>query len=81
MIAFIEQLTRDGGSGPVTREKARKVASKPKMGRPKSFVFSYRPPTKAFNLSLKFTRSDVDKTEVIATLEGIIAELRKARDN
>jgi len=81
MIAFIEQLTKDGATGPVTREKARKVASKPKMGRPKAFIFSYRPPTKAFNLSLKFTRSDVDKTEVIATLEGIIAELRKSRDN
>jgi hypothetical protein len=81
MVAFIQQLTKGGGSGPVTREQARKVASKPKMGRPKSFVFNYRPPTKAFQLNLKFTRADVDKTEVIATLEGIIAELRRARDN
>jgi ParB family chromosome partitioning protein len=80
MTEFIEQLTKDGGAGSVTREKARRVAAKPKPGRPKSFVFQYRPPTKAFHLNLKFQRSDVDKTEVIAALEGIIAELRKAKE-
>ena len=83
MTALIEELTREGKPGGITREQARKVVAHhpAKAGRPKAFVFQYRPPTKAFNLSLKFTRSDVDKTEVIATLEGIIAELRKARDN
>ncbi|MEZ5320185.1 MAG: ParB/RepB/Spo0J family partition protein [Vicinamibacterales bacterium] len=73
MVALIEQLTRDG---QVTREKARKVAAKPKAGRPKAFVFQYRPPTKAFNLKLQFRKSDVDKTEVISALEAIIEELR-----
>jgi hypothetical protein len=42
-------------------------------------VFKYHPPTKAFHLSLKFKRSEVDRTEVIAALEAIIAELRKGR--
>ncbi len=80
MIALIEQLTRDGAGG-VTREQARKaVAAKPsKPGRPKAFVFQYRPPTKTFNLRLQFRKSDVDRTEVIAALERIIAELRKER--
>jgi len=77
MIAFIERLTRDGSGAPVTREQARKVAAKPKPGRPKAFVFQYRPPTKTFNLKLQFKKSDVDKKEVISALEGIIAELRK----
>jgi ParB family chromosome partitioning protein len=76
MIAFIEQLTRDGQTGP-TREQARKVAAKPKPGRPKAFVFQYKAPTRNFNLKLQFKKSEVDRTEVIAALEGIIAELRK----
>jgi ParB family chromosome partitioning protein len=75
MIALIEQLTRDGRN--VTREDARKAAAKPKPGRPRSFVFQYRPPTKAFNLKLQFRKGDVNKTEVIAALESIIAELRR----
>ena len=79
MIAFIEQLTRDASAGTVTREMARKVAAKPKPGRPKSFVFQYRPPTKSFNLKLQFKKSDVDKSEVIAALMGIIEELKSSR--
>jgi ParB family chromosome partitioning protein len=78
MIAFIEKLTRDGGSAGVTREQARRVAAKPKPGRPKAFVFQYRPPAKTFNLKLQFKKSEVDKAEVIAALEGIIDELKSS---
>jgi len=78
MIAFVEQLTRDGKSGAPTREVARRVAAKPKPGRPKAYVFQYRPPEKTFNLKLQFRKSDVDRDEVIAALEGIIDELRKS---
>ena len=78
MIALIERLTRDGGGAAVTREQARKVVAKPKAGRPKAFVFSYRAPAKTFNLKLQFKKADVDKSEVIAALEGIIKELRKS---
>jgi len=76
MIALIDQLTRDGGG--VTREQARKATARPKPGRPKAFVFQYRPPTKTFNLRIQFKKSEVDRTEVIAALEAIIADLRKA---
>jgi ParB family chromosome partitioning protein len=77
MIAFVEQLTRDG-HGPVTRERAREAVAKtaPKVGRPKAFVFQYKPPSKHFNLKLQFRKSDVDRSEVIAALEAIIQELR-----
>jgi ParB family chromosome partitioning protein len=78
MIALIERLTRDGGGAAVTREQARKVVAKPKAGRPKAFVFNYRAPAKTFNLKLQFKKADVDKSEVIAALEGIIKELRKS---
>ena len=76
MIALIEKLSRDGG---VTREVARKETAKPKPGRPKAFVFSYKAPTKAFNLHLKFTKSKVERDEVISALEAIIKELRAQR--
>jgi ParB family transcriptional regulator, chromosome partitioning protein len=78
MVAFVEQLTR---TGAVTREQARTVAAKgqAKLGRPKAFVFQYRPQTKAFNLKLQFRKSDVDRSEVIAALEAIISELRQQR--
>lgn len=76
MIAFVEELTRKAANGGVTREQARSVAAKGKPGRPKAYVFQYRPQTKAFNLKLQFRKSDVDRTEVIAALEAIIAELR-----
>ena len=80
MVAFVEQLTRTG-AGAVTREQARTAAAKnqPKLGRPKAYVFQYRPQTKAFNLKLQFRKSDVDRTEVIAALEAIILDLRQQR--
>lgn len=80
MIALIEQLTREG-HGAVTREQARRAAAaKPsKIGRPRAFVFQYRPAAKTFNLRLQFRKSDVDRTEVIAALESIISELRKEK--
>ena len=77
MIALIEELTRGGA---VTREQARKAtAAKPsKLGRPKAFVFQYKQPAKTFNLKLQFRKSDVDRSEVIAALQEIIEELKKA---
>ena len=76
MIALIEKLTRNGGA---TREQARKETAKPKPGRPKSFVFAYKAPTKAFNLQLKFNKSKVEREEVISALEAIIEDLRNAK--
>jgi ParB family transcriptional regulator, chromosome partitioning protein len=75
MVALIEKLSRDGG---VTREAVRKEKeiAKPKAGRPKHYTFSYKAPTKAFNLQLRFTKSRVDKDEVIEALQAIIKELK-----
>jgi ParB family chromosome partitioning protein len=73
MVALVEKMSRDGG---VTRAEVRKETAKPKPGRPKAYVFSYKAPTKAFNLQLKFSKSRVDRDEVISALEAIIKELR-----
>jgi ParB family chromosome partitioning protein len=75
MIALIERLSRDGGA---TREAVRKEkeTARPKAGRPKHYTFSYKAPTKAFRLQLRFTKSKVDRDEVIDALQAIIKELR-----
>ena len=73
MVALIEKIARDGGS---TREEVRKETAKPKAGRPQAFVFSYKAPSKAFKLQLRFTKSRVEREEVISALEAIIQELR-----
>ncbi len=75
MVALIERISRDGGA---TREAVRreKETAKTKAGRPKHYVFAFRPPTKAFNLKLSFNKSRASKDDVIEALESIIRELR-----
>jgi ParB family chromosome partitioning protein len=73
MTALVERLVAQGGS--LTREKLREAA-KPRTGRPKHYVFAYRPPTKAFNLKLSFSKSRVNRDEVIEALEAILKELK-----
>ena len=75
MVALVEHLTKGGAAA--TREEARKAAAaKPRLGRPKAFVFQYRPAAKTFNLKLQFKKSEVDRSEVIAALESIVTELK-----
>ena len=73
MLALVEKISREGGA---TRQDLRQAVAKPKSGRPRHFVFQYRPPTKAFRLQLKFSKSTVERDEIIAALEAIIGELR-----
>jgi ParB family chromosome partitioning protein len=73
MVALIEKVTRDGGA---TREAVRKETAKPRPGRPKAYVFSYKAPAKAFKLQLRFPKARVDRDEIIAALEAILRDLR-----
>jgi ParB family chromosome partitioning protein len=77
MVALVEKISREGGT---TREAVRRETAKPKPGRPKAFTFSYKAPTKAFKLQLKFAKSRVERDEVIEALEAIIKELRAAKN-
>jgi ParB family transcriptional regulator, chromosome partitioning protein len=72
MLALVEKLA---GQGAATRQEARNQTQQ-KSSRPKAFVFAFRPPTRAFNLRLQFSKSRVHKEEIIDALEGIIRELR-----
>jgi ParB family chromosome partitioning protein len=73
MTALIEKIASQGGA---TRAEVRQDLAKPKPGRPKAYVFSYRPENKAFNLKLKFRKGNVPRAEVIEALEAILEELR-----
>ena len=73
MLALVERISNQGGA---TRQQVRAETARPKPGRPKSFTFNFRPPTKAFALRLSFKKSRVDKTEIIEALQAIIEELR-----
>jgi ParB family chromosome partitioning protein len=75
MTALVEKIAAQGGVA--TRQKLREATSKPRAGRPKHYTFAYRPPTKLFNLKLSFTKSRVNRDEIIDALEGIIRDLRK----
>ena len=75
MVAFVEKLTRGGG---VTRAKARKVSasSKGRSVKSKPFVYSFKPPSKSFNMRLAFRKSRVPRQELIEALESILEDLR-----
>jgi ParB family chromosome partitioning protein len=74
MTALVEKIASQGGA---TRQEVREATAKPKAGRPRPFVFAYRPTTKLFNLKLSFTRSRVSRDEIIDALEAILRDLRK----
>jgi ParB family chromosome partitioning protein len=74
MLALIEKITAQGAGA--TRQAVRKEAAKPKPGRPKAFVFNFRPETKQFQLRMSFRKGRVDRSEIIEALEAIIKELR-----
>jgi ParB family chromosome partitioning protein len=76
MTALLEKITSQGGT---TRQQLREAVAKPKPGRPKAYVFAYRPPDKTFNLKLSFGKSRASRDEVISALEAILKDLRKNR--
>jgi len=76
MTALLEKIASQGGT---TRRQLREATAAKKAGRPKHYVFAYRPPSKAFNLKLSFAKSRANRDEIIDALEAIIRDLRKAK--
>jgi ParB family chromosome partitioning protein len=76
MIALVEKIASQGGA---TRQQLREAAAKPKPGRPKHYVFAFRPESKAFNLKLSFNKGRASREEVIDALEAILRDLRKSK--
>ncbi|MBP1778110.1 MAG: parB 1 [candidate division NC10 bacterium] len=75
MMALAEEIAR---RSHVTRDTVRQQTAKAKAGRPKAFVFRFRPPDKTFRLNLTFKKSRVERDDVIRALEAILAQLRES---
>ena len=78
MLALVERMASQGA---LTRQEVRAETAKPKAGRPTPFVFSFKPPTKTFQLRMSFKKGRVDKAEIIEALENIIRELQSSRNS
>jgi len=76
MVALIERLQNEGN----TRADARRIVATPEAkrgrGRPKHFVFKLQPRGGDFALSLQFKKAQVERHEIIRTLEAILQSLR-----
>jgi ParB family chromosome partitioning protein len=79
MMGLVDRLTREGTTRTDARRFAQKSESKRGRGRPKSYVFSFKPKGGPFALSLQFKRHEVDRDEVIEALESVLRSLRAER--
>jgi ParB family chromosome partitioning protein len=77
MTSFIERLGREGATRVEARRLGRKEEARRGRGRPRHFVFRFNPKGSDFSLNLQFKRSQVEREEIIRTLEGILESLRK----
>ena len=73
MAKMIEEIKLSG----LTRDDVRKLSTDERKGpgRPKGFIFHFRPPDNKYSINLKFRRSEVSKDEIIATLRELIDKL------
>ena len=76
MTALVERIASQGGT---TRQQLREAVAKPKIGRPKHYVFAFKAPSKAFNLKLSFNKSRASREDVIDALEAILRDLKKSK--
>lgn len=72
-------LTQDIISRGMTRDDARKARKENKESpdRPKPMTFKHKSKSRGFTLTLKFKKSEVEKTEMIEALKTVLAELER----
>ncbi len=73
MVALVERIARSGGT---TRAELRQSTSKRKGLKARPYVYKYHGPEKNFRLQLNFRKANVEKSEIIRTLEEVLANLR-----
>ena len=74
------ELVRRFAQGGLSRDEARKERVEGKDQRPKNYVFQFRPPTREYSLNLRFTKSKVEKKELVSVLKSIIKALQGDSD-
>jgi hypothetical protein len=77
MTALIGRLHKEG----TTRAEARRLAARAEVrrgrGRPRYFVYKLQSRGGEFSLALQFKKVEVDRQEIIRTLETILETLRR----
>jgi ParB family chromosome partitioning protein len=73
MVSTVRRMMRHELTRAASREERKPDSPK----RPKSFTFHFVPPTKEFQLDLRFRRGQVDRTEIIGILKAVLAALEK----
>jgi len=77
MLALVAAVSSEALTRDEVRERKKDAAGAANaVQRLRPFVFRYKPRDRDFSLSLKFDRETVEPTDLIRTLEGIIADLR-----
>jgi len=76
MVALLHKLQHQGTTRADARRLAKHDTAKRGRGRPRHFVFKYQPRGKEFSLALQFRRGEVEREEIIRTLEAILESLR-----
>lgn len=77
MATLAERLGREGATRVAARRLARKEEARRSRGRPRRFVFRFKPEGGAFSLNLQFKRAQVETQEIIRALEDILDALKK----
>ena len=77
MSALIERLQEAGNTRVEVRRLSQGRDTGRGRGRPRHFVFGYSPKGSGFSFSLRFKRAQVDRAEIIRTIESILESLRR----
>ena len=75
MRAFVDKIVRSG----MTRDDARRERTQ-RQARPQPFTWRYAAPGQEFRVELKFRRAEVSDDELIDVLQGVIDQVRRARE-
>jgi len=79
MVGLVDRLSREGATRTDARRLTQKTEPRRGRGRPKHYVYSFKPRGGPFALSLQFKRTDVDRDEIIEALEAVLRSLREQR--
>jgi ParB family chromosome partitioning protein len=76
MHRLIDRITGEG----MTRDQAREYNRASSPRRPRTYTFKYKPEDDDFQFSLTFKKSEVDRHELIETLQSILKKLIESPD-
>ena len=76
MVSMIDAIRKSG----LTRDDVRNLKrdDKNQIKHAKGFVFRFKPSDNKFHLNIRFRRSEVSKSEIIATLKDLIEQLSQS---